>query len=462
MLATLVRLIVLMLVASSASLAESQVLSRPARPFGGLFGAGAPPDPSRARHELTLMVNLLGTHGDPLEPYGTRPVAGVQATYGGFVDTGLRYQRASPMRSAVRSVEAEGRAYGTWYSMLTQPLWGGEVRARATTDLGRRSGLDASLRLRLDPFVSLGAFTPLQSEVDINDIPHANPTSGLSDSRAWASDESASFRHRLSPRNTISTGYSYTRRDLPADQGFDNTTQAANLSFDGSIGRTSGLSASYRYTWTGTFLDASDWIPLEQHSAEAGYRYSKRMSSTRTLSLALGGGATRAETVSAATRTRREDWLPSGRGGVSLDLGRTWTVGADYRRALAVLYGVTADSYFTDAASVSAGGLIGSRLDVTFFGAYATGRAVLTEASGGRYETHAFTGQVRYAMARSCAAVANYSYYKHQFRAVTDLPEAFPPRLERSTVQVGLAFWVPLHRTRAPRAGGGDRTHAAR
>ena len=127
-----------------------------------------------------------------------------------------------------------------------------------------------------------------------------------------------------------------------------------------------------------------------------------------------------------------------------------------------MLYGVTPDPYLTDAVSIHAGGFVGRRLDVTFAGSYASGRIAVTQDSTARYATTLMTGQLRYAIARACALVANYSYYEYQFRHVADLPSAFPPRLERSTVQAGLTFWVPLHRTRVPRAGSRDGTNAAR
>lgn len=459
---TFVRPVVLLLVAASATLADAQVLGRPARPFGGLFGAEPPPEQTRTRHGLTLTANLLGTQGDPLTPEGTYPQTSVGPTSGGFADAGLAYQRTGADRAAWRTFEAEGRAYGTWYGRSTGPLWGGEASARAAIGLGRRSGLDAWARVRSDPFMALGAFAPIAWEIGVNDIPDANPTNGLSATRSWSSYSSASFDHRLSQRTTFTADYGHTLRDVPAGQGYDTATHRATLGLDRSIGRESGLDVTYWFADTETMLDPSNAIPLEQHTLESTYTYGKRLSRGERLSFVIGGGATHAWTLSTATRTRYEDWGPIGRAGIGLDVGRSWSVGADYRRSLTVLYSVTADSYVTDAVWVRAGGMLGPRLDLTLFGSYSAGRAAVAEDGRSRYETYLVTGQLRFAIAAACAFVANYSLYEHDFRNASDLPEAFPRQLQRSTVQAGLTFWVPLHRTRAPRAAGTEGRDAAR
>ncbi len=459
---TFVRPVVLLLVAASATLAEAQVLDRPARPFGGLFGGEPPADPARTRHELTFTASLLGTQGDPLTSQSGHPVTNLPTSSGGFADAALAYARAGAPRTALQTFELEGRAYGAWYRRSTEPLWGGEVNARATIAFGRRSGLDGWARVRTDPFMALGAFAPIVWEIDAGDVPDANPTNGLSAARSWSSYSSASFHHQLSQRSTFTADYGHSLRDVPGGQGYDTATHRATLGLERSIGRGSGLDVTYWFADTETMLDASDAIPLEQHTVESTYRHGKRLSRTETLRFVIGGGATHAWTLSTATRARHEDWGPIGRAGIGLDFGRTWSVGADYRRSLTVLYGVSADSYVTDAVWVRAGGMLGPRLDLSLVGSYSAGRAAVAEAGRARYETYRVTGQLRYAIAGPCAFVANYSLYQHEFRDAADLPETFPRRLERGTVQAGLTFWVPLHRTRAPRAGSTVGTDAAR
>ena len=422
--------------------ARAQVLQRPERP--------APPaDSSRTQHTLTLTSNLLAAHGQGLEKYGVPIESGTPATYSGFGDARLRYEAAE----AGHSLELAGRAYGTSFtSPAVRPLWGGDAEMSARTRVGRRGQIEVSAQGSSDPFVTLGAFAPLPPGADQAVTPDASPAHGLFTSRAWSASGGASFRSQWSRRGALTGGYRYDKRQYASRAGFDNTSQQGSLGLEHTLSRSLAVVATYRYSDLHTDVGTGGTLPLRQHTVETGLHYDAPLSRTAQLSLAADGGATYA-TLTDVTGTPRQDWLWAAHGSAAVPVGRSWVLQADYRHALTVLAGVSPRPYATSTASLSVGGLVGPRADVVMSGSFVTGSAGLTGNSNERYDNYIATAQVRYAMAEWCGAVVTYSYYRHQFLGVTDLPVSIPLQLDRNTVQAGLTFWVPLHRSRTVRGG---------
>jgi hypothetical protein len=137
-------------------------------------------------------------------------------------------------------------------------------------------------------------------------------------------------------------------------------------------------------------------------------------------------------------------WVPTGLAKVIVDFGRSWSVTADYRRAVSTLQGVSVSSFPGHAVSVRTDGTIGSKIEAAFSGAFSNG-----ESGGGQdsssYSAYSGSAQMRYALSRCCAATVQYDYYHYRLSQFTILPLGFPPEYDRNAIRVGFTLWLPLY-----------------
>ncbi len=442
-------LAVVALVAAGPADRESgaQVLARPER-------AETPARaPARTQDTLVLTSDLLGGYGSDIQRYGLASQNGLQSGYNGYGDARILYQRLR----AHSEIEVSGRGYGTLFGVANlQPFWGGDAQTRAKKDLGARNSVQGWLRFTSDPFVRLDPFAGLTPGEAAAAVPGASPTQAVYFSRAWTLTASGQLQHKWGRRSSSNVNYSLSRRRYPGragQLGFDSDTQTASADYYRQTGRSLGLTVSYRYFDTSTVLDPTGVLPIQQHTVDAGFRYDKGLSPTRRIAFSAGAALTRARTIALVSRADLTNWLPGGYARANVDLGRTWTVQADYHRALIVPNSVSPEPYVTDTVVTAIAGQITDRLDVALSGSYAIGHARPGTGAGARgaYENAAVTGQVRYTVSAWCAAVANFTHYQYVLRHVAGLPTPLLGRIRRDSVQAGLTFWIPLHRSRLPR-----------
>ncbi len=167
---------------------------------------------------------------------------------------------------------------------------------------------------------------------------------------------------------------------------------------------------------------------MTNQNVDASFGYNRRLSPTRQLQYQRRWRGTHVSTLNALDRSDLSYWMPSGSGSVSLDVGRSWSIAADYSRAASVLQGVSLTSFATDSASASVSGLINSRIEASLSAIYSNGRSGGADTSG-RFENYSGSLQFRYAISRCCATTVNYDYYVYRFEDVVDLPSDFPSRL---------------------------------
>jgi hypothetical protein len=421
--------------------ANAQVIQRPERPTGGVFGGGRPLDPDRARHDLLLTVNMLGGYDDSPSPTGDSGLDAFtprEPGYTGFGETTVEYRRGRQNQS----LGIGGRGYVNAFPGLgLTPGIGGDLHADVRVPLSRRHQLGLSAAGRSDPFYSLGAFAPLRGAMNSGVLPEGNPVNGFSIRRSLTGEGSVSLSSRWTPRNTVSGDYRYQMNDFRDNIG-DGHRHAASLGYARSIGRGSGLRATYRAS-DSEFLEPDGFVrSLRDQTAEFGYEHERQFSRTRRLTFGFGAGATYVDTVS-VLRERLDYVMPSGYANTRVDVARTWSISADYRRAVSVLEGLTAEPFNTDAGLLRVGGFLGSRSELVFSGAYSVGAVVVPESTA-KFDSYTGTAQWRFMLTRSWAVIVSQSVYAYRLHGLV-LPEGLLDRLDRNATRVGMTFALPLY-----------------
>jgi hypothetical protein len=433
----------------AATPVTAQAIERPSRPYRGLFGGGQPPDANRTHQELVLSGSLLAGYDDMLTPSGpsTGPMQPGQPAvngYTGTADADLRYY----IGRAERSLSVTGRAYSTAYSVPgARRAVGGGLDASAVSPMGRRHRISASQGFSYAPNLVLGTFGALQPDVGETVLPDSGERSGVAGQRSVSTVSNVSFSRQWTSRQAMTGGYSYTRHIYLDDLGYDDSTHSADAGYSWAFSRSGSLQASYQvsaaqYT-DREFGPGGDRPPLTNHGIELGGSYTRLVSRTRQLQLSGGGGSTYVEAL-LSDGGRTNYWTPSGHAALRVDLGRSWALSAHYRRAVTVLQGVTLESFATDSASLGAGGILGHRIESTFSFAYSNGQAGSGDQPG-RFVNYGWSTQLRYALARCCAASLNYNYSYYRLRDIAHLPVGLPAQSGGSGVRVGFSVWLPLY-----------------
>ena len=232
--------------------------------------------------------------------------------------------------------------------------------------------------------------------------------------------------------------YNYARREYEGDFGFDSLEHGFTLDYTRSLSRTLGMTTSYRYS-DEQLLDEDSAGSITQQAVEVGINYRKPLSPTRSISFSVGAGTNQVETIS-----------PAGRGSVSIDIGRSWAVQANYRRSVSVPFGIARQPFATDAALLSLGGLVGRRFELVFSGRYSRGQGEDDDVPG-QFEQYSGSAQLRYAVAECCGVVVIYSRDAHRLRRVEDVPEGFPTEFDRNVVRLGVSISLGTTDARRPR-----------
>jgi hypothetical protein len=420
---------------------QAQILDLPRRPARPTAVAG-PADTIRTQQDLTLEFHALGGVDDNLAPAGTG-ASEFEARPGGYLGSSgarLTYD-ASTSR---RSLNLIGRSYmNTFRNVGMTPSYGGDVSVRAQTAIGRRGEFEIRQAVRYDPYFSLGGFNVVQTDPAAPPIA-SGPTSAIAETRSWNNDTGVSLRQRRSPRTTISMDYDFNKRVYETGIGFDNRTHRAILGYDHSFGRSTGVRATYRYSDMVSFDLGGRPLPVDSHMADLGFSYAHNFSRTRRISLSGGAGAEHVETINNTTRQGLTYWVPSGYSTAQVDLGRTWTILANYRRSLSMLQGLTPQAFVTDGIDVNLGGFIAPGTDVAVMVASSNGYAGGQGAGAGQSRNYSATGQVRFAVTEWWSAVVSYTRYRYRLDEAASRALGVPSRMDRNAVQAGISVMIPV------------------
>ena len=437
-----VLLTTLVLATAVASDASAQTMQRLARPYRGLFGGGPATDPNRTRTELNFTGSFLAGYDTWVSPGaggGIDPAQERQSgrTFAGEAALAYFYGRTQ------RSLSIDGRVVSLGYSGIgVDPTIGGDVAIVGNTNLGRTSQLRATQNITYDPTLVLSSLIPTVGD-PVSTAPGTDVTSGYLEQRSWSSNTSATLDRRWSARHTTQVGAEYMRSTFLDDFGYDTRSTGVTASHGWQFSRTSSIRGLYRLSDMSSSATDGLVTPMTNQQIEASFGYARRLSPTRQMSFGINGGATRVDTLDTVDRSALVYWTPSGGGNFSLDVGRSWSVAANYDRAVQVLQGVSLTSFSTDSAHVSVNGLIGSRIETLMSAMFSNGRAGGSNSLG-TYENYAGSVQFRYALSRVCATSVYYDYYIYDFQNVPDLPTNFLASFDRHAIRVGITLWLPL------------------
>jgi hypothetical protein len=424
----------------------AQVIQRPERPIRGLFGGGPPPDPNRTRQDVTLSVSTLGGYDDNPSPQesggGQDAFTPREPGYTGYADAALKYKRAKQ----TNVFEINGHAYANAYRNLgLTPSFGGDAQVRLSTPLGKHNQLDVLESARSSPSYTIGAFAPLRGDVEAGLLPDASPTYGFSIRRSFANDASVSLTTRWAARNALTESYRYGSQNFE-DHISDGHRHEGSLGYTRTIGRRSGLTTSYRHAES-EYKEppARTARPIQEDTAEIGYQHEHTLSRTRRWAMEFGAGATYIQTVARVSRDRLDYAMPSGHAKLRFDVARTWSISSDYRRAVSVLEGLTAQSFVTDTALLRVGGFIGGRTELAVSTGYSSGAGAIATESGATFESYTATAQLRFLLTRWWSAVISHNFYMYRLHGFDSLPAGLRDRLDRNAVRVGMSFDLPLY-----------------
>lgn len=435
--------ILVLLLATVTGVANGQVIERPPRSTGGLFGGRQPIDPNRTQQQLSFTFDMLGGYDDNLSPSGesvsTDPLAarrgGVTGTVSGVID----YQR----QRATRAFQASARTVvATYRGIDVRPLVGGRANVRTFGRFFDRLVLSGWGEADYRPTFMLGTVgMPLVEGA----APPVDPTGGVTELRSFNTSGGGNATYDWNVRHHTSSTHIYSRMRSfgPSDLGVqDNTTV---LGHTWNFARNLGLEGSYSFSRQDAGQPNGSDQSLDTQTANVGLQLRVPISRTRRMTFSGSAGATRVRTFSVVRNAPLDYVTPSGAGSARMDLGRTWAVSADVSRTVTMLEGLTTQSFLTSYGSVWAGGSIGPRAMASLSGTYSAGSA--HQGDAGSFRSVGGTGQLQYYVSRCCSVVTNYSFYEHQLREVAAVPAGFARTVDRNAVRVGMTLWLPLHGT---------------
>lgn len=385
--------------------------------------------------------SFLGGRDNDSLAQGRLPAEGAPITGSTvFADSGLRYS----LVKGVHSLLATGRGFVNAYPGTEFDTGaGGDTNVEVVTG-SERTQVTGAVTFRSDPFFSLGAFGPLAPAVATGVLPDSSPIAAVSLERAVTTIGTASLSQRWSLRHTTQVRYNYMKRDRRGALGRDFTSRDLQLTHSYLVGRNGTIGVSVIDTVNDFFRTSGGQSAGQMSTRVAELRFGRtvRPSRTRRVVLSGGVGAQRTQGTLGVTAAQYEFWSPTVSASVQTDIGRSWTLASDYRRAVAALDGLGGDAFPSNTFLLRTGGPIARKLSVSASLGSANGQAGAGDSLGA-YRDYTVTGQASYALAACCAAVVNYTRFEYDVQgAISGLPSD----ISRSSLRVGISVTVPESR----------------
>jgi hypothetical protein len=410
----------------------------------------------RGAQTLKLSFDVQGGYDDKVMPHGEAgsiaDLAAGKPGYVGFGNASVAYSAGKPNAS----FEMSGQSFVSSYSVNRDPVVGGDISMKGNLTLGGRTQLGVSQVARSEPYAMLGAFNALPVASD-KFSPDQNPGNGLAENRSLTYGTSASAGRNWSRKTSTRFEYRLDRRVFTLTPELDNRTHTASLSYDYSLSRSVGLQASYSYSNIDAVIKGGPLNLVVSQTAEAGFSYSRSLSRNRNVTLRAGGGGILSESIIDST-TLSTNRTPSAYAGLSLGFREGWQLGADYRRSVAGLNGLLAETYIADSATIHLAGSLPADMLATVSSAYSTGQGAQSGRSDSEFVTHVSTADLRFLATRQWSAHVTYTNVHYTFDRtrldeISVLIPGLASGLNRNSVRLGLTLLLPVI---GPRPGRGN------
>jgi hypothetical protein len=307
--------------------------------------------------------------------------------------------------------------------------------------LGQRNGVEAGAELVVEPAYLFDAFAPiLDNTEDSTTIPGVSPTQGVLEQRWLSSKAFARVYRRLSPRQRIEGQLVRTNREPLTGPGLDSESEMGFVRYSWNPSPVLGIGTAYRHQNIRQQDELGQEHPLVSDAVDVSVSYSRALSPRRRIVLTSGGGLTRAPEHQSGDESFL---LPTIFGSARLDLTRSWSLQGDVRRDVSVLEGLALDPFTAVAFSMRSEATVLERWQLAVSGSHSYGGSP-SSTSSSSFVTSVALAQVQFAVARSCALFASYSYYKHQLQEVTLEQPALPQHYVLNSIRFGVSLWLPI------------------
>jgi hypothetical protein len=408
-----------------------------------VFGGRRAPDrdnPDRSSHRATLDFDLAGGYDKNIGIDETTFI-GSDAQQGGSIGAGsLTFQHRWGTTRNFLDTTAHGNTRVASTGVDQQVAARSQIRGVAS--LGRRAGIVMAVSGAYEPAYLFNAFGPLAAAVDDGVVPGTAVSEGFTEQRWLQKGVSGGLHRKWTTRQRTDVDYHASEREPLTGTGLLSQSQSAQLRHDWSYRERATLAVRYRLDENRQTGGPELLLPLRFHHADVGLRLQRNLDRDRSFGLAFDAGATYTRPRGGRPGADEEFVVPAASTAVHLRMSRAWLVSLDASRNVTVLEGLDPQPFTTDAVSFATTGKFGRRTELVVNAAYSHGRA--TTSDQGAFETAVGTVNLRHALALCCALTTTYAYYRHQLFDMTTVLAGFPSRHERSSVRVGLSFWVPL------------------
>jgi hypothetical protein len=266
---------------------------------------------------------------------------------------------------------------------------------------------------------------------------------GVSGQRALFSHSDLRIDQSLSRRARVSALGSYSTQGLSSmapSVTMRGYTAGGLFSFD--LARQATLRAGYVHR-EGNYSSGHRTVV---HDVDLGIDYRRALSLSRRTHASFAVSSSIVDTPAASvTSAASLTYRLGGTATLTHAMGRTWRLGAEYRRDVDILEAVVGP-VFSDGVSMTLAGLLTRRTDLDLSAAYSRGHVGATSNDSNRLQTYTATARLRRAVGRRLAVYGEYRYYKYGFGSNVAVIGAIPRTLDRTSAQAGITLWLPVIR----------------
>jgi len=404
---------------------------RSERPQRGLFGSGY----GNTEQSLILSASFGGGYDNDLlgQATGAPTPSGGPRGVGrfGFGAASLGYSINREPISASAHIGGTGHYYPEMDNPRVFALGAG---MQASWQIARRSSLSTSNQLNSQPY-SLRAFygLPVDAETSPDSTDVLNYAIGSVSYMDWRS--SVDFSQGITEHLTASVGYTYFNVDYgDEDNNYASHSILGRLTYQ--VTKSLSVHGGYGRTTTDYGSDELDGR-YGARTIDAGVDFGKAVSLTRRTSMTFAAG------VSGIENYGDVNYYFTGNVNVTHELGRSWTVFAEARRA-ANFYQTFGDPVVSTSVTGGISGLLHRRVQVGAQGGWSRGIVGIASIVP-EFDSWTAGASMRYAIARSAGLSVTYSIFHYVFdENGAPQPIGTEPEMRNQSVRVTFDWSTPL------------------